>query len=51
MESDPRASFGYITISEAEFNKLKSDSDFLAKLRAAGVDNWEGYDEAQEMED
>lgn len=27
--------------------ELQSDSDFLAKLRAAGVDNWEGYEEAQ----
>lgn len=32
-----------ITISMEEYNRLLADSEFLANLRAAGVDNWEGY--------
>ena len=32
-----------ITIPEAEYKRLKADSDQLAHLEANGVDNWEGY--------
>lgn len=28
--------------------ELEADSAFLAALEAAGVDNWEGYDDARE---
>jgi hypothetical protein len=37
-----------ITISRAEYESLKEDSNFLNALYAAGVDNWDGYDEALE---
>ena len=32
-----------ITISKKEYDQLVKDSEFLEALRAAGVDNWEGY--------
>jgi hypothetical protein len=32
-----------ITISRAEYNELVADSRELARLHAAGVDNWQGY--------
>jgi len=35
-----------ITITLEEYNRLVEDSEFLNALEAAGVDNWEGYDEA-----
>ena len=38
-----------VTISEEEYEELKSDSKFLDYLQAAGVDNWDGYDYAQEL--
>ena len=38
-----------ITISMAEYNKLIKESQFLDALIAAGVDNWIGYDSAQEI--
>jgi len=28
---------------------LEEDSKFLGCLQGAGVDNWDGYDDAQEM--
>lgn len=37
-----------VTISKSEYVKLKGDSDFLSALFAAGVDSWEGYEQAQE---
>ena len=46
MTSDPRASFGYITIPVAEFAALEEDSKKLARLEAGGVDNWDGYETA-----
>jgi chromosome segregation ATPase len=36
------------SISEEHYNELLSRSNFLTKLEAAGVDNWEGYEIAQE---
>ena len=42
---------GTWTLSHAEYQKLKRDSDFLARLEAAGVDNWEGYSEGFEGDD
>lgn len=38
-----------VSITEKEYKQLKEDSNFLDCLRAAGVDNWEGYEEAQRM--
>lgn len=35
-----------ITISKSQYEELLSDSKFLDCLRAAGVDNWEGYGDA-----
>lgn len=32
-----------IEIPETEYEALKRDSEFLANLEAAGVDNWDGY--------
>ena len=32
-----------VTISKAEYEDLVKASEFLARLMAAGVDNWEGY--------
>lgn len=40
-----------VTISKKEYEQLKEDSNFLNALRAAGVDNWEGYSEACGSED
>lgn len=37
-----------ITINKDEYYSLLADSKFLAKLYAYGVDNWEGYDAANE---
>ena len=38
-----------ITITKKLYDKLQADSAFLACLEACGVDNWQGYEEAQEM--
>ena len=32
-----------------EVNDLREDSEFLQCLMGAGVDNWDGYEAAQEM--
>jgi len=45
-----------VTMSKEHYLMLRTASDFLQRLRAAGVDNWEGYSEAcakdeQEAED
>lgn len=33
-----------VTITKAKYDQLLEDSEFLAALEAAGVDNWEGYE-------
>jgi len=38
-----------ITITKKEYEELKRDSKFLRCLEAAGVDNWEGWNNAREM--
>lgn len=38
-----------ITINKKEYDELLEDCHFLACLRTCGVDNWEGYGEAQEL--
>ncbi len=35
-----------VTITEEEYQSLKEDARLLQCLRAAGVDNWEGWDDA-----
>lgn len=35
-----------VTITKEEFDELVARSNFLTALENAGVDNWEGYDEA-----
>lgn len=35
-----------VTISKAEYEELLNDSLFLGCLKSAGVDNWDGYDDA-----
>ena len=38
-----------VAISKKEYESLLEDSEKLSALEAAGVDNWEGYDNAMEM--
>ena len=38
-----------VSISKKELDKLKEDSNLLECLRAQGVDNWDGWDDAIEM--
>jgi uncharacterized heparinase superfamily protein len=38
-----------ITISEEEYNKMLDRIMWLDALEAAGVDNWQGSDEAREI--
>lgn len=40
---------GNISVKEATYDEMADDSRFLCALRNAGVDNWDGYEEAQEM--
>lgn len=35
-----------VTISRAEYERLQERDDWLSCLEAAGVDNWDGMDEA-----
>lgn len=36
----------WITITKQHYDRLVASSDWLECLEAAGVDNWQGYDEA-----
>jgi hypothetical protein len=38
-----------ITISEEEYNKMLDRIMWLDALEAAGVDNWQGFDEARKI--
>ena len=38
-----------VTITADQYEQLLEDSSRLSALRAAGVDNWEGYDYAMEL--
>ena len=38
---------GTVTINEDYFDELLNDASFLSILESHGVDNWEGYSEAQ----
>jgi hypothetical protein len=37
-----------ITITKKEYDELLEDRQWLRALEAAGLDNWEGYDIAQD---
>ena len=39
----------YTLILDEDLEKLEDDSYFLNCLDMAGVDNWDGYEEAQKM--
>jgi hypothetical protein len=36
-----------VEITRSEYDNLLEDRKFLRALEAAGVDSWEGYEEAQ----
>lgn len=38
-----------VTISEEEYDRLLESEDWLRCLEAAGVDNWGGFEIAQEI--
>ena len=38
-----------VTIPQDEYNKMLERLMWLDALEAAGVDNWEGFDEAREI--
>lgn len=38
-----------VAIPKAEYEKLLEDQFWLECLESAGVDNWEGYDEAIQL--
>jgi hypothetical protein len=40
-----------VTIPKSEYEQLIKDSDFLGCLEAAGVDNWSGYEMAQDIQE
>ena len=40
---------GTVKITAEEYEQLLSDSQLLDALRAAGVDNWDGYEQAFEI--
>lgn len=49
--SDFKVGDAVVVLSEEEYQKLMNDSSFLSCLQGAGVDNWDGYDFAQEAYD
>ena len=40
---------GHVVVEESVLDEMAEDSRFLCALRNAGVDNWQGYEEAQAM--
>ena len=40
-----------ITIPLKEYIQLQKDSDWLYFLECVGVDNWEGFDEARQLQE
>jgi len=39
---------GFVLVPVKEWKEIEHDLDFLCALQGAGVDNWEGYELAQE---
>lgn len=40
-----------VTITKEEYEELLANTRWLYCLEAAGVDNWDGYDVAQDIRD
>ena len=38
-----------VEITEEDFDRLQERDDFLSALECAGVDNWDGFNEAHEI--
>lgn len=38
-----------VTITKKEYDALLDNTEWLAALKGAGVDNWDGYDYAIEL--
>jgi hypothetical protein len=38
-----------VEITEERYERLLASEDMLAALEAAGVDNWQGYDDAMDI--
>lgn len=41
---------GSVTHSKEEWAKIEEELDWLSCLEAAGVDNWQGYDDARAIQ-
>lgn len=41
---------GTVVITQAELDRLQERDDWLNALEAAGVDNWQGWDEAKDIQ-
>jgi len=46
---DPLICENVVTMTRKQYDTLVRDQKILQALEAAGVDNWEGYDEAMGM--
>lgn len=42
---------GFIGITEAEYDRLSGRDEWLEALEQAGVDNWDGWDAAKDIQD
>jgi hypothetical protein len=42
---------GNVIITQAQYDELMDDREFLQCLFAVGVDSWDGFETAQEMMD
>lgn len=40
---------GSVTLTKEEYAEIMSQLDWLDALEAAGVDNWDGYDDAVDI--
>ncbi|MDT8900636.1 hypothetical protein [Anaeroselena agilis] len=47
----PRCTKEVVIVPKAEYDRLQERDKFLSCLEAAGVDNWEGYEDACAMRD
>lgn len=49
MVNRVNAYWAYIQELETELDQALKDQQFLSALECAGVDNWDGYDEAKRL--
>lgn len=49
--SDKNSTCSMVLVDKDKLEELEADSKFLDRLRANGVDNWDGYEFALEDED